>query len=219
MLNNCIKEPHSHLAVFVIEREGLARLDFIQVSHLCVKIFMYNEHLLGPGVGAGALDLLHARLLCTMNMCGCACGCTYTCTRRCEGVGVRVDRLLMEQLHTMHFLFFVCLSPSYLSLSCALCAHARARARSLSLIYTHFLSLSLSLSHTNTHILAHTYSPTPSHPLPLPLPYTHTLFLSFSSSLSHFFHTHILAHVYSPTPSHSLPRPLPSHPSNSRCTE
>ena len=31
MLNNCIKEPHSHLAVFVIEREGLARLDFIQV--------------------------------------------------------------------------------------------------------------------------------------------------------------------------------------------
>ena len=30
MLNNCIKEPHSHLAVFVIEREGLARLDFIQ---------------------------------------------------------------------------------------------------------------------------------------------------------------------------------------------
>jgi hypothetical protein len=30
VLNNCIKEPHSHLAVFVIEREGLARLDFIQ---------------------------------------------------------------------------------------------------------------------------------------------------------------------------------------------
>jgi hypothetical protein len=30
MLNNCIKEPHTHLAVFVIERDGLARLDFIQ---------------------------------------------------------------------------------------------------------------------------------------------------------------------------------------------
>ena len=30
MVNSCIKEPHSHLAVFVIEREGLARLDFIQ---------------------------------------------------------------------------------------------------------------------------------------------------------------------------------------------
>ena len=30
VLNNGIKEPHSHLAVFVIEREGLARLDFIQ---------------------------------------------------------------------------------------------------------------------------------------------------------------------------------------------
>jgi hypothetical protein len=28
----CDQEPHSHLAVFVIEREGLARLDFIQVS-------------------------------------------------------------------------------------------------------------------------------------------------------------------------------------------
>ena len=30
MLNNCIKEPQNHLAVFVVEREGLARLDFIQ---------------------------------------------------------------------------------------------------------------------------------------------------------------------------------------------
>ena len=37
MLNNCIKEPHSHLAVFVIEREGLARLDFIQVQDLCAR--------------------------------------------------------------------------------------------------------------------------------------------------------------------------------------
>ena len=30
MLNASIKEPHSHLAVFVMERDGSARLDFIQ---------------------------------------------------------------------------------------------------------------------------------------------------------------------------------------------
>mmetsp|Transcript_18741 Transcript_18741/g.30381 ORF Transcript_18741/g.30381 Transcript_18741/m.30381 type:complete len:240 (-) Transcript_18741:32-751(-) len=30
MLNNCIKEPHSYLAVFVMQRDGHARLDFIQ---------------------------------------------------------------------------------------------------------------------------------------------------------------------------------------------
>jgi len=30
MLNAAIKEPHSHLAVFVMERDGSARLDFIQ---------------------------------------------------------------------------------------------------------------------------------------------------------------------------------------------
>lgn len=30
MLNNCIKEPHSFLAVFVMQRDGRARLDFIQ---------------------------------------------------------------------------------------------------------------------------------------------------------------------------------------------
>eukprot|EP00511_Aplanochytrium_stocchinoi_P004054 CAMPEP_0204837724 /NCGR_PEP_ID=MMETSP1346-20131115/28788_1 /ASSEMBLY_ACC=CAM_ASM_000771 /TAXON_ID=215587 /ORGANISM="Aplanochytrium stocchinoi, Strain GSBS06" /LENGTH=240 /DNA_ID=CAMNT_0051973353 /DNA_START=108 /DNA_END=830 /DNA_ORIENTATION=+ len=30
MLNNCIKEPHSHLAVFVIQRSGHSRLDFIK---------------------------------------------------------------------------------------------------------------------------------------------------------------------------------------------
>ena len=29
-LNHCIKEPHSHLAVFVMMRDGSARLDFIQ---------------------------------------------------------------------------------------------------------------------------------------------------------------------------------------------
>lgn len=30
MLNNAIKNPHTHLAVFVMQRDGLARLDFIQ---------------------------------------------------------------------------------------------------------------------------------------------------------------------------------------------
>ena len=30
VLNKCITEPHNHLAVFVIKREGLARLKFIQ---------------------------------------------------------------------------------------------------------------------------------------------------------------------------------------------
>ena len=30
MLNSCIKEPHSHLAVYVMQRDGNARLDFIR---------------------------------------------------------------------------------------------------------------------------------------------------------------------------------------------
>lgn len=30
MLNSCIKEPHSHIAVFVMKPDGHARLDFIQ---------------------------------------------------------------------------------------------------------------------------------------------------------------------------------------------
>uniref|UniRef100_A0A7S3GQY0 Spindle assembly abnormal protein 6 N-terminal domain-containing protein n=1 Tax=Spumella elongata TaxID=89044 RepID=A0A7S3GQY0_9STRA len=29
-MNSCIKEPHSYLAVFVMQRDGNARLDFIQ---------------------------------------------------------------------------------------------------------------------------------------------------------------------------------------------
>ena len=31
MLNCCINEPHSHLAVFIMKQDGQARLDFIQV--------------------------------------------------------------------------------------------------------------------------------------------------------------------------------------------
>ena len=30
MLNNCVKEPHSFLAVFIMQKDGKARLDFIQ---------------------------------------------------------------------------------------------------------------------------------------------------------------------------------------------
>ncbi|DAZ95108.1 TPA: hypothetical protein N0F65_009739 [Lagenidium giganteum] len=30
MLNNCIKEPHNHLAVYLMQADGRARLDFIQ---------------------------------------------------------------------------------------------------------------------------------------------------------------------------------------------
>lgn len=30
MLNNTIKDPHTYMAVFVMQRDGLARLDFIQ---------------------------------------------------------------------------------------------------------------------------------------------------------------------------------------------
>jgi hypothetical protein len=32
MLNHCIREPHSHLAVYVMQQDSTARLDFIQVS-------------------------------------------------------------------------------------------------------------------------------------------------------------------------------------------
>ncbi len=30
MLNNCIKEPHNHIAVFLMQSDGRARLDFVQ---------------------------------------------------------------------------------------------------------------------------------------------------------------------------------------------
>ena len=43
MLDTCIREPHSHLAVFVMQRGGRAHLDFIQVLGVVV----------GVGVGVG----------------------------------------------------------------------------------------------------------------------------------------------------------------------
>ena len=30
LLNQCIKEPHSYLAVFIMSRDGSSKLDFIQ---------------------------------------------------------------------------------------------------------------------------------------------------------------------------------------------
>lgn len=42
MLNNCIKEPHSHLAVFVMQHDINARLDFIQVSSLHMFVMLLH---------------------------------------------------------------------------------------------------------------------------------------------------------------------------------
>ena len=46
MLNNCIKEPHSHLVVFVMQHDVNARLDFIQVgpfpSDDIISAFVYS---------------------------------------------------------------------------------------------------------------------------------------------------------------------------------
>ena len=45
MLNSCIKEPHSHLAVFVMQRDGQARLDFIQnMQYKFVDLLSCNFH-------------------------------------------------------------------------------------------------------------------------------------------------------------------------------
>ena len=52
MLNCCIKEPHSHLAVFIMKSNGQARLDFIQnmeykfVELLSVDFERSNEALI-----------------------------------------------------------------------------------------------------------------------------------------------------------------------------
>ena len=43
MLNNCIKEPHSHLAVFIMQYDGQARLEFIQnLSYKFVELLTCN---------------------------------------------------------------------------------------------------------------------------------------------------------------------------------
>ena len=45
MLNSCIKEPHSHLAVFVMQRDGQARLDFIRnMQYKFVDLLSCNFH-------------------------------------------------------------------------------------------------------------------------------------------------------------------------------
>lgn len=43
MLNSCIKEPHSHIAVFIMKPDGHARLDFIQnMEYKFVELLSVN---------------------------------------------------------------------------------------------------------------------------------------------------------------------------------
>jgi len=44
-LNQCIREPHIHLAVFVMQPTGEARLDFIQVHLSSGKFLHFNSWL------------------------------------------------------------------------------------------------------------------------------------------------------------------------------
>lgn len=44
MLNNCIKEPHSHLVVFVMQHDVNARLDFIQVVDSASARSIYSQN-------------------------------------------------------------------------------------------------------------------------------------------------------------------------------
>jgi hypothetical protein len=67
-LNLAIKEPHTHLAVFIQNRDGNARLDFIQVSCLLFiplfRLFFASLTLPlfpGPGVSLFLLKNLHVR--------------------------------------------------------------------------------------------------------------------------------------------------------------
>lgn len=45
MLNNCIKEPHSHLVVFVMQHDVNARLDFIQVVDSASARSIFSQNL------------------------------------------------------------------------------------------------------------------------------------------------------------------------------
>ena len=42
-LNHCVKEPHSHLAVFVMTKDGGGRLDFVQnMEYKFVELLSLN---------------------------------------------------------------------------------------------------------------------------------------------------------------------------------
>lgn len=43
MLNNCIKQHQSHLAVFVMQHDVNARLDFIQVVGLVIRLVLSTD--------------------------------------------------------------------------------------------------------------------------------------------------------------------------------
>ncbi len=42
LFNNCITEPHCYIAVFVMQKDGSARLDFIQYIELLSLEFTYS---------------------------------------------------------------------------------------------------------------------------------------------------------------------------------
>jgi hypothetical protein len=58
MLNQCIREPHIHLAVFVMQPTGEGRLDFIQVRCL---VFMMGMQQAGVRVDVFGARLASAR--------------------------------------------------------------------------------------------------------------------------------------------------------------
>lgn len=64
MLNNCIKEPHIHLAVFVMQPTGDARLDFIQVR-AASNHGIYHRGWVGP------CSIIHASIWASIRLCMC----------------------------------------------------------------------------------------------------------------------------------------------------
>lgn len=59
MLNNCIKEPHSHLVVFVMQHDVNARLDFIQVVDSASVRSIYSQTKTTVGAWCSLRDLFH----------------------------------------------------------------------------------------------------------------------------------------------------------------
>ena len=79
MLSTCIKEPHSHLAVFVMQRAGRAHLDFIQnMEYKFIELLSVafcasdDETVRAPTPPIVGLQLF-ARV--------CACGCLFRFAR------------------------------------------------------------------------------------------------------------------------------------------
>lgn len=74
MVNNCIKEPHSFLAVFIMNRDGSAKLDFIQnmeykfIELLSAEFMASNEETVRQSItyryntSKSKLSMMEARL-------------------------------------------------------------------------------------------------------------------------------------------------------------